>query len=114
MAWLRVYQYAVSVIPGSTKATLYLYVGSKTDEYDMTQKERKAHYKKTIIKKEVKLEIPIDQIGPIVDLLRNEKGLQYNVNSGFLWSAKQDVGVGELTTEGTKFFFDKNGDPNGT
>ena len=114
MAWLRVHQYAVSVIPGSTKATLYLYVGSKTDVYDMTQKEKDAHYKKTIIKKEVKLEIPIDQIRPMVDLLRNEKGLQYNDKSGFLWSAKQDVGVGELTTEGTKFFFDKKGNPNGT
>jgi hypothetical protein len=114
MAWLKVHQYAVSLIPGTTKATLYLYVGSKTDEFDMTQKEKDARFKKTIITKEVKLEIPVVQIAPIVDLLRNEKGLQYNDQNGFLWSAKQDVGVGELTTEGTKFFFDKKGNPNGT
>ena len=112
MAWLKIHQYAISVAPGSTKANLYLYVGSKKETLYMTDKELKARYEQTIIKKEIKLEIPIDQITPLVDLLRNEKGLQFNDSNNFIWSARQDVGVGELTTEGTKFFFDKNGDPN--
>lgn len=110
MSWEKVHQYAVSFKPDAKEANLYLYLGEKTERYNMTWKERKMHSNKgTVINREIKLKVPFENITTIVDLLRNEKGLSYHTESGFLWSSRQDVGVGETTSEGQDRTFDSNG-----
>ena len=112
MAWEKVHQYAVSLKPGAHEGNIYLYCGKKSGWDECNEKERKAERDgKTVINREVKLTVPITNMLVLVDILRNEKGLSYNKDSGFLWSGRQDVGVGELTTEGRNFHFDSNATP---
>ena len=112
MAWEKVHQYAVSLKPDSNEGNIYLYCGEKKSYETSSHGERMAERKgQTVINREVKLKVPVSNISTLVDLLRNEKGLKYNTDSGFLWSSRQDVGVGELRPEGQDFFFDSNTKP---
>lgn len=112
MAWEKVHQYAVSLKPGSHEGNIYLYCGEKSGWKECNNKEEEAERDgKTVINREVKLKVPVGNISTLVDLLRSETGISYNTESGFLWSSRQDVGVGEVRREGQDFFFDSKAKP---
>ena len=120
MAWLRVHQYLVSVIlldenglglgwgQAHTTACLHLFCGSKSKD-EMNSKEKSEFWDgKTIIKMEQQIELPMEKIGVLVDILRNEKGVLYETERNILHSGVQDVGVNEDSSEGSKFYFDNH------
>ena len=90
--WKDVRGYALSIHPQNDLVSIFLYCGGTLQ----TEKDTPDAWKDT---EEYKVEYPPQLAMIALDLLRNEKGLRFDVNSQWLYSSRQEAGIGQKRPE---------------
>ena len=90
--WKEVRGYALSIHPQNDSVSIFLYCGGTLQ----TESDGPGSWKDT---EEYKVEYPPKLAMIALDLLRNEKGLRFDINSEWLYSSRQEAGIGQKSPE---------------
>ena len=90
--WKEVRGYALSVHPQNDYVSIFLYCGGSLS----TEKVPHGSWQDT---EEYKVDYPPNLAMIALDILRNEKGLRYDTQTQWLYSSRQEAGVGQSQPE---------------
>ena len=90
--WKEVRGYALSLHPQHDSISIFFYCGGTYH----AEENQPGTWKDT---EEYKVEYPPHLAAVALDILRNEKGLRFDTKNKWLYSSRQEAGVGQLQSE---------------